>query len=272
MFKDMLKKLRKEKRLSQQELANALNLTKGAIGNYENGSRSPRKDEDWAKIAKFFDVSIDDLMDINDDVNDNSKQPQTIAYDSGSVSDMPETIHTYKDTTIKPTAYILSKREKKHIDLYRQLNIEGKSQVDSYTSFIAQSQQYIDNAINPIIASIKYFDTPVSAGTGQFVDSDNYIMLDVFETPPAEAEFVVRVCGNSMEPTYNDGDKLYIKPQESVETGEIGIFSINGDVFVKERGKDGLISHNEAYDKIVFNEGDTITCFGKVVGKCENYR
>lgn len=264
-----LRNLRKDTGKTLQQVALAVGLTASAISNYENNIRKPETDKTWVKLANFYNVSVDYLMG-----NDNQELPTTIAYDTGSASESPETLHTYSadKQTQNVHPYILSKREKKHIDLYRQLNIEGKSQVDSYTSFIAQTQQYIDSAINPIIASIKYFDIPVSAGTGQFVDSDNYIMLDVFETPPAEAEFVVRVCGNSMEPTYSDGDKLYIKPQESVEIGEIGIFSINGDVFVKERGEDGLISHNDAYDKIVFNEGDTITCFGKVVGKCENYR
>ena len=82
----------------------------------------------------------------------------------------------------------------------------------------------------------------------------------------------MRVCGDSMEPTYKDGDKLYIEPMEQVEKGEIGIFSVNGDVFVKECGAGQLISHNPKYKPIPLNENDNVYCFGKVVGTCLKYR
>lgn len=97
-------------------------------------------------------------------------------------------------------------------------------------------------------------------------------MLDLMETPPEGAEFVVRVCGDSMEPTYPDGTKLYIKPQDDVQPGEIGIFCVNGSVYVKERDNDGLVSHNPKYEKICFEDSDNLKCYGKVVGVCRKCR
>ena len=41
-FKDILKKLRERKGLSQEELAKATGLSKSAISMYENGRREPK--------------------------------------------------------------------------------------------------------------------------------------------------------------------------------------------------------------------------------------
>lgn len=50
-----------------------------------------------------------------------------------------------------------------------------------------------------------------------------------------------------------------------LEIGDIGIFMINNECFIKEVGEDGLISHNPKYDIISGNEN--IECIGKVLGK-----
>lgn len=51
------------------------------------------------------------------------------------------------------------------------------------------------------------------------------------------------------------------------EYGDIGIFYIEGNVYVKEYGKDVLISHNKNYSIIPGRE--EIECIGKVIGKVE---
>lgn len=65
MFKDRLKKLRKEKSLSQRELAKTLHLSPSTIAMYETGQREPDS-ETLKKIADFFDVTIDYLMGRSD--------------------------------------------------------------------------------------------------------------------------------------------------------------------------------------------------------------
>ena len=72
-----------------------------------------------------------------------------------------------------------------------------------------------------------------------------------------------------MEPLYNDGDILLVKAQEVVEIGEIGIFIINNESFVKKAGEDRLISINPEYDDIIIHESDRLRCVGKVIGKVE---
>lgn len=49
------------------------------------------------------------------------------------------------------------------------------------------------------------FDLPVSAGTGQFLDSDRFSEIEVGDEVAASADFGVRVAGDSMEPLYLDG-------------------------------------------------------------------
>ena len=56
-----LKKLRKEKSMTQEELGAVLGRTKFNISNYEMGRRQPDNDTLRA-LAKFFDVSIDYLL------------------------------------------------------------------------------------------------------------------------------------------------------------------------------------------------------------------
>lgn len=60
MFNERLIALRKAKKLSQYELADQLNFTRGQIANYEQGKRKPDIDT-LKKIANFFNVSLDYL-------------------------------------------------------------------------------------------------------------------------------------------------------------------------------------------------------------------
>lgn len=60
-FSTRLAKLRKEKGLSQQELANLFEVSKSAIAMYETNRREP-DNELLAKFASFFNVSIDYLL------------------------------------------------------------------------------------------------------------------------------------------------------------------------------------------------------------------
>ena len=62
MFSDILKKLRNEKGLSQEELASIINVSKSTIGMYEQGNRIPKADATLKKLAEYFNVTIDYLM------------------------------------------------------------------------------------------------------------------------------------------------------------------------------------------------------------------
>lgn len=60
MFKERLKKLRESKKLTQSELATALNIGRASISNYELGTRTPDIDT-LVKISDYFNVTTDYL-------------------------------------------------------------------------------------------------------------------------------------------------------------------------------------------------------------------
>ena len=67
--------------------------------------------------------------------------------------------------------------------------------------------------------------------------------------------------------------QAWVLQQESVANGEIGIFALNGEAYIKklQNDKDGsfLISLNEKYAPIKVSEKDRLDIFGKVLGKSD---
>lgn len=59
-FKDRLKKLRQEKHISQQELANAIYVSRSAIAKWENGLGIPNSTS-YQSLLDYFSVSKEDL-------------------------------------------------------------------------------------------------------------------------------------------------------------------------------------------------------------------
>ena len=68
-----------------------------------------------------------------------------------------------------------------------------------------------------------------------------------------------------MEPAFHDGDMLLIEMADEIESGEIGIFMVDNESFVKKLGDRELISLNPEYDNIPLTEDSK--CMGKVIGK-----
>lgn len=60
-FGEILKELRKQRKLSQESLATALGVSKSIIGLYENGKRTPSR-QTLEAIADYFNVDIDYLL------------------------------------------------------------------------------------------------------------------------------------------------------------------------------------------------------------------
>ena len=61
-FTENLKKLRKEQKIGQQELAEKLNVSVKTISHWETGYTEPSINQ-LITIANYFDVTIDDLVD-----------------------------------------------------------------------------------------------------------------------------------------------------------------------------------------------------------------
>ena len=66
LFAYRVKKLRRQRKLSQQELGEALGLTQKTISAIESGNRTTTI-EKLILLAKFFDVSTDYLLGLKDE-------------------------------------------------------------------------------------------------------------------------------------------------------------------------------------------------------------
>lgn len=60
-IKDILKKKRKEKNLTQEEIAKLLHISRGAYAQYEVGKNTPTT-EVVLKLAELYDCSTDYLL------------------------------------------------------------------------------------------------------------------------------------------------------------------------------------------------------------------
>ena len=117
--------------------------------------------------------------------------------------------------------------------------------------------------------SIGLYDFPVSAGVGEFLsDADRVEEITIPDDPrTAEADYALRIKGDSMEPKYRSGDILLIQTADTVEEGELGIFVLDGAGYFKKYGGDHLISLNPQYAPIPLKDFEDVACCGRVVGK-----
>ena len=231
---EQIKKYRNIKGMTQQDIADALGESSGrVIYNWEKGIGRPDCDK-LAKLCDLLGVSADELIGC-----------QSMAQ--------------------RPTATEWTTLQK-----YRALDEHGKEIVDYLIDSEYKRVTALTRKPKPRMLKIDWYAQPASAGTGNILDSDLAEELYVPEGAEAEqADFVISVGGDSMEPTYRDGDKVFVEKCDAVDVGEVGIFVVNGDVYIKELGNNCLISHNEKYKPIRVGENDSVYCCGRVIGIVE---
>ena len=231
MFQDRLQKLREQHGYSVKEAAAALHLPYTTYNNYEKNTREPNG-EILCRIAAFFSVSLDYLL--------------------GATS-----IHS--NQTISP-------EEQAVYTKLQALDSHGKrlvSMVLEEEYIRCQSQKQEQQQPMRTIRSSLY---RVSAGTGVLLDDDAREEIQVPDTEEAQkADFALRIAGDSMEPIYHDGDIVLVEKADTLQVGEIGIFFVNGNGYIKKFGGDRLISLNDAYADIALT--NQARCFGKVIGR-----
>lgn len=135
----------------------------------------------------------------------------------------------------------------------------------------AYSSQSGEEAGTQQLIARQYFDMPASAGSGEWLgDDSSYSIINVPLTEESRrADFVIRVSGDSMEPKFYNGDKLLILKTQTLNIGEIGVFVLNGESYVKKLGNSTLVSLNPFYRNIPYGKDDTISVVGKVIGRVE---
>jgi len=159
-------------------------------------------------------------------------------------------------------------------DPLAELNEKGRAKVLDYIRLLILSGEYKKETSTPIPfsmeRSLNVYYLPVSAGSGSFLDSNDFEPMTVGSEVPAAANFGVRVSGDSMLPHFLDSQIVWVEKTPELLHGEYGIFYLNGNAYIKklQHNKDELtlISLNPKYAPIIIHEDDDFRVFGRVIG------
>ena len=145
----------------------------------------------------------------------------------------------------------------------------GRRKALEYIDLLRDSGRYSIKPEKIRIRSLPLYSLAVSAGTGQFLDSEDYEMTEVGPEVSESANFGVRVAGDSMEPKFHDGQTVWVSQQHDLMTGEIGIFLYDSCAYLKQLVAidDHLALHslNPAFPDIVISPELPLRVLGKVV-------
>lgn len=240
-----LKEGRLNRGLKQSDVTKFTGIKNTTLSNYENGITEPDIDT-FLQLCELYGIDYAEILGEAYGLNV-----------QGS------------DFDIKPS-------EIDHIKKYRALDDIGRQHVDTVltweTERVFHQNLHLENEKRddevPVYI-LNYYQRLASAGSGEYL-FDN-IPTDTIEVPitstSEQADFVIGVNGHSMEPTYYDGDKVYVKITDGIPIGSIGVFTRGNECFIKELGINCLKSHNKGYEDIPAN--NDIRLVGEVLGKLE---
>lgn len=118
---------------------------------------------------------------------------------------------------------------------------------------------------------IKLFDIAVCAGDGFYID--DAVESESITVEDFNADYAVKISGDSMEPTYKNGDVLLVQKTEELMNGDIGIFNVDNDTMCKKYVRKGrgisLVPENDKYKPIKITKNIECHIQGKVIGKYE---
>lgn len=220
-----------EKRgLNATDFATTLNFKYSTVLDWLNAKTYPRIDK-IEIIANYFNIEKSDL------VEDKSKVKVEV-----TLSSEIETIYNKLEKTRQTKVLNFAKNE---------LEEQEKTQEDEvYYNYVP-------------------FYGYASAGTGQPIYDTPIETIKVKGYVPMH-DLALLTSGDSMEPLYKNGDVIFINKSPEVQNGQIGVFILDGECFVKklridEDGTIRLVSLNKKYKDIIINEYSNFIVVGKVV-------
>lgn len=252
---EKLKEGRTNAKLKQSEVAKLIGIKGNTLSNYENGVSEPDIDT-FCALCDIYKIDPSNILNE--------------AYGLGIQGE------SFK---IKPSEIELIKKWR----FISENSSNGATVVDTVldreyaiATQLKEQSEYIQNAEKPINSNsnkiidmrlINYYYRVASAGTGQIIfDMPPTKRIEIPNTPEyRKVDYAIGVNGNSMEPLYYDGDILLVEMTEDIEIGDIGIFRVDNESYVKKLGEAELISLNPAAKNIPLNE--TAGRMGKVIGK-----
>lgn len=170
--------------------------------------------------------------------------------------------------TGKENSPSLPKDEQELLDYYQRLPERERMKLIGRAAALAEVYEEQIKEPEPIqLIPTYYISNRVSAGFGEYLeDYEQGKTVYVPDTPESrKADFVLTVSGDSMEPKFHDGDNILVRSQPTIEIGQIGIFDVDGDGYIKKLGAEQLISLNSKYPNIPLKDRYA-RCFGLVLG------
>ena len=231
---DNIKRLLSAKGLNPRQLAIALDFKYTTVNDWVNAKTYPRIDK-IEMLANFFNVSKSDLVENKNEEIATTSPVQAI----------------YDQLTPPRQAKALTYLEKQLLE-----QNEEETKINEVSEVI---QLY----------SYNYYDHPASAGTGQYL---NDVRVEQIELPiDVDADFVIPIKGDSMEPDYHDGDLVFIQTSVDLNNGVIGVFNYNGEAYIKQLVIDTeqsyLHSLNPKYKDMPITPETDFRIIGEVVGR-----
>jgi len=125
----------------------------------------------------------------------------------------------------------------------------------------------VPTSLEKAIGKIRLYNISVSAGAGEWLSEGHEYTWVEHGSIPDDADFALKVKGDSMSPLYNDKDIVFIRQNVNVEPGQVGVFMLNNEGYLKRWLGNKLVSDNPEYEPIAIGEYDSFYIGGKVIGK-----
>lgn len=230
-----------------------IKLSKNHISNYVHGVSNPDQQKTYL-LAKTLGVSEPWIMGY-----DVPKYPN-VSKKTDIESKIDKTVHELKPPRQETVLDCASDQlDKQKSEEYFEKNTMDMFTLEDYKSKVKT-------------VTLDFYDDPASAGTGYYLENDkkSTVTLPLFAVPD-RSDFVITIAGDSMEPKYHDKDYVFVQQTFDVFEGDIGIFVVDGESYIKElrdeNGKICLHSLNEEYEDRIIEESQYFRVVGKVIGR-----
>ncbi len=257
---ELINHLKKQYGWTNEELARRSGVPKATVDKITSGRTTNPGYETVCALAVALGCSVDDFRTDTAPQPAKKEEPITISLEDRLRREKMAKLDSYGRRAVQTMVDQMNDA----VDSLLQIETQRVQENEQFESL--EQDGLFDEPLTYF--SLPLYDVRVSAGTGQFLDSDHYEIVELKKAPPRGANFMVQVSGDSMEPRIHDGDRLFVRRQPSVEEMEIGVFYLDGEVYVKEFWGDHLGSLNPAYDDIELDDFEQTRCYGKVIGIC----
>lgn len=279
--------LLKEHGISGAKMSSDLGMSRSFMTELRKGRAKSIKAETAQKIAEYFGVSVSYLLGIESkETAPTSKAEYLIVSDNAAYADV-------ETSTDSKNALPLSDEALKLARQYDSLTDHGRGAVNAILQYESESiteketaPKSETSAVSPVLkmpkakrrrdgfVEIKVYDQPAAAGLGNYLDEpDHHIEQYPIDIIPQRADFGILISGNSMEPEIHDGGTAFVQSCVSIDSGQIGIFVLNGQAYCKrlfvdhENRQIRLVSANKNYEDIVVHDHDSFRTVGLVLGQ-----